>query len=166
MADRYNPKTVSNGFEKQYGSRYAKNWNMTVQASHDGQRDDGVVFRIVESDDNCTKIMVDSDDAVDLAVRILETFDPDRLAPTAFSELSKGTFLRRTIDGDIVQVVGSYDPTMHSDYPESRELDDDEVWAVRENGEGLIAYQSPTDPVWVVLEDDQIEVRTTWSFKP
>lgn len=114
---------------------------------------------VSNSGTNPTGVNLTDEQAVDLAVRILKRLDPDTLAPMPFVDLPNGTFLRRRVDALIVRVI----PTPEGQ--DLRELADNNNWVEMENGKSFVAVQDANDPAWVVLDDDQVEVKTTWHFK-
>lgn len=145
--------------QETYESAYIHGWWMSVGTNED--EDDGATeFRLLS--DNGQPIggmTLSKQSAIRLAVDLLKEHDPDRLAATPFVDLPNGTFLRRYVDGQIAQVV----PTPESG--ENRDLEDNNNWVRFADGGPFVAVQDASDPAWAVLDDSQVEVKTTWRFK-
>jgi hypothetical protein len=98
--------------------------------------------------------------AINLAIQILKYLDPDALAPTPFIDLPNGTFIRQITTGKIYRIIPTPEAFDH------RELQDSENWAEDSEGKAVQIVQGPpSDPHWAVLDDDQVEIKTTWTFK-
>jgi hypothetical protein len=98
-------------------------------------------------------------DAVNLAIQILKHLDPDALAPTPFVDLPNGTFVRQITTGKIYRIVPTPEAFDHT------ELQDNENWAEDSSGKAIQIIQGSPNPYWAVLDDDQVEIKTTWTFK-
>ena len=118
---------------------------------------DGLKIRILTPFSSPVGIDLAEDHTIELAKQILTRLAPDALVPPPFSETPVGTWLRHKNSGKIVRAMADLDSDVNPT-PDSLRVED-------ENGHTFRAVQHQRDPLWVKLNDDQVEVKTVWDFK-
>lgn len=125
-------------------------------------------FRVKDSkDNNSIGATIANESAVDLAKKILLELEPSALARLPFNRTPVGTYLHNVRTGLLIKVVEYEDALfpMYTRYP--NEDEEETAWAIRDTGDGFLAYQDPIDPVWEEVDAERVAVstRTAWELK-
>lgn len=105
---------------------------------------------------------ISSEDAVELATRLLEEYAPDRLRPRTFNDTVPGTFIQHLKTGQVAKVV-AWDAEKFPGWEEDG-ANQHEVFAVSVTGEAFVAWNDPAHPDfhWRVVEVGET-TQTVWT---